>query len=71
MDHNEWFAERCPNGCFLIGKRTLGMVSVNDHLWPKVALRFERREFRLWLRRCFCLREPGLSRKAGDDGKAE
>ena len=32
------FEESYPNGRFLIGKWTLGMVPVNDHFWPKAAV---------------------------------
>ena len=47
MGQNWPFEERCPNGCFLIRKRPLGMVSVNDRFWPKAALRRHRESDRL------------------------
>jgi hypothetical protein len=35
---SRWFEERCPNGCFLIRKRTLREVPVNGRFWPKPAI---------------------------------
>jgi len=39
--------EHRPNGCFLIGKRTLREVPVNGRLWPIPALRRHRKSDRL------------------------
>jgi hypothetical protein len=39
LDQNRRFEERCPNGRFLIRKRPLREVPVNDRFWPKADLR--------------------------------
>ncbi len=34
MGQNRRYEECCPNGCYLIGKRTSRKVSVKGRLWP-------------------------------------